>query len=397
VSIRGGLDVHRRQITLDWVDHDSGEARRGRIAPATRAALRAWLGELPCPDGAFAVEGAPAGGWGRGAAGGRVGRAPGRAGRDQQPARAQAAGQDRPRRRQAAMGAAGAAAAGLLVDPTGVDRGPAPHRAAAQDPGRPGHRLATTHPRRAVPPRAPPPHPSAAVTGTHGWLERVALAPASRQLLGWRCARSTGWTPSWPRPTRGWHPGPPPAGLPGADRQPLRDRGHHRPDDPGRAGRCPPVWRRRPGGAGTGLDITVDACDGKRSPGICRARARRCCAGRCLRPPRPPPAPAPPTTPTTSRSRPARAATGPAWRWRASSSAGCATPWGAWATPRSPRPGPARGGLTEMAGGCPAHSQADVPRPAPAGPLPPRPVRGRPQKTARPRTGTPIGHLVAGP
>jgi hypothetical protein len=31
-----------------------------------------------------------------------------------------------------------------------------------------------------------------------------------------------------------------------------------------------------------------------------------------------------------------------------------------------------------------------VPRPAPAEPLPPRPVRGRPQKTARPRTtGTP--------
>jgi transposase len=57
VSIIGGLDVHRRQITYDWVDHDSGEARRGRIAPATRQVLRGWLGELPCPEGAFAVEG----------------------------------------------------------------------------------------------------------------------------------------------------------------------------------------------------------------------------------------------------------------------------------------------------------------------------------------------------
>jgi transposase len=57
MSIIGGLDVHRAQITYDWVDHDSGEARRGRIAPATRAVLRGWLGELPCPDGAFAVEG----------------------------------------------------------------------------------------------------------------------------------------------------------------------------------------------------------------------------------------------------------------------------------------------------------------------------------------------------
>jgi transposase len=57
VSIIGGLDVHRRQVTFDWVDRDSGEAHRGRIAPATRAALRGWLGELPRVEGAFAVEG----------------------------------------------------------------------------------------------------------------------------------------------------------------------------------------------------------------------------------------------------------------------------------------------------------------------------------------------------
>ena len=57
MSIIGGLDVHRAQITFDWVDRDSGEARRGRIAPATRAGLRAWLGELPCAEGAVAGEG----------------------------------------------------------------------------------------------------------------------------------------------------------------------------------------------------------------------------------------------------------------------------------------------------------------------------------------------------
>jgi transposase len=57
MSIIGGLDVHRAQITFDWVDRDSGEARRGRIAPATRTALRGWLSELPCTGGAFAVEG----------------------------------------------------------------------------------------------------------------------------------------------------------------------------------------------------------------------------------------------------------------------------------------------------------------------------------------------------
>jgi transposase len=57
MSIIGGLDVHRAQITFDWVDRDSGEARRGRITPATRAGLRAWLGELPSTGGGFAVEG----------------------------------------------------------------------------------------------------------------------------------------------------------------------------------------------------------------------------------------------------------------------------------------------------------------------------------------------------
>jgi transposase len=57
MSIIGGLDVHRRQVTFDWVDRDSGQAHRGRIAPATRAALRGWLSELPNPEGAFAVEG----------------------------------------------------------------------------------------------------------------------------------------------------------------------------------------------------------------------------------------------------------------------------------------------------------------------------------------------------
>jgi transposase len=57
MSIIGGLDVHRAQITFDWMDRDSGETRRGRIAPATRAALRGWLGELPSSEGGFAVEG----------------------------------------------------------------------------------------------------------------------------------------------------------------------------------------------------------------------------------------------------------------------------------------------------------------------------------------------------
>jgi transposase len=52
----GGLDVHRAQITFDWVDHDTGETGRGRIAPATREEFRSWLEQLPTRQGAFAVE-----------------------------------------------------------------------------------------------------------------------------------------------------------------------------------------------------------------------------------------------------------------------------------------------------------------------------------------------------
>ena len=56
MSIVGGLDVHRRQITFDWVDDATGEAGRGRLAPATREMFASWLATLPAGDAAFAVE-----------------------------------------------------------------------------------------------------------------------------------------------------------------------------------------------------------------------------------------------------------------------------------------------------------------------------------------------------
>jgi transposase len=43
MPIVGGLDIHRKQITFDCVDTDTGELRRGRIAPADRAHLTDWL------------------------------------------------------------------------------------------------------------------------------------------------------------------------------------------------------------------------------------------------------------------------------------------------------------------------------------------------------------------
>jgi transposase len=43
VSIVMGLDQHRGQITGEWIDTDTGEVQRSRVAPADRAAVRKWL------------------------------------------------------------------------------------------------------------------------------------------------------------------------------------------------------------------------------------------------------------------------------------------------------------------------------------------------------------------
>src|SRR5215472_6840145 len=56
--IVGGLDIHRRQITFDYLDTETGQVRRGQISPADREHLRAWLARFAGrADVAFAVEG----------------------------------------------------------------------------------------------------------------------------------------------------------------------------------------------------------------------------------------------------------------------------------------------------------------------------------------------------
>jgi transposase len=58
MSIVGGLDIHRKQITFDYLDTISGEVKRGQIAPADREHLRAWLARFAGRgDVALAVEG----------------------------------------------------------------------------------------------------------------------------------------------------------------------------------------------------------------------------------------------------------------------------------------------------------------------------------------------------
>ena len=83
MSIVMGLDQHRGQITGEWIDTDTGEVQRTRVAPADRAHVRSWLsrfrgrelGGCDRGDDWLAVRG-------RGAAPDRGGGAPGRAGGD---------------------------------------------------------------------------------------------------------------------------------------------------------------------------------------------------------------------------------------------------------------------------------------------------------------------------
>jgi len=58
MPIVGGLDIHRKQITFDYLDTVTGEVKWGQIAPADRAHVRAWLARFAGHDDvAFAVEG----------------------------------------------------------------------------------------------------------------------------------------------------------------------------------------------------------------------------------------------------------------------------------------------------------------------------------------------------
>jgi hypothetical protein len=49
MPIVGGLDIHRKQLTFDYLDTVTGEVKRGQIAPADRAHLRACQPPLGAP------------------------------------------------------------------------------------------------------------------------------------------------------------------------------------------------------------------------------------------------------------------------------------------------------------------------------------------------------------
>src|SRR3989440_7371848 len=54
----GAFDVHRRQVTFDVLDTETGQVRRGLVRPACRATLRRFLaGYAGGGEGEFTVEG----------------------------------------------------------------------------------------------------------------------------------------------------------------------------------------------------------------------------------------------------------------------------------------------------------------------------------------------------
>ncbi len=58
MAIVGGMDIHRKQLTFDYLDTVSGEVRRGQVRPADRAGLREWLARFAGRgDVEFAIEG----------------------------------------------------------------------------------------------------------------------------------------------------------------------------------------------------------------------------------------------------------------------------------------------------------------------------------------------------
>jgi len=58
MPIVGGVDIHRKQLTFDYVEQETGRWERGRVAPADRQHLADWLARFDgVEDVQFAMEG----------------------------------------------------------------------------------------------------------------------------------------------------------------------------------------------------------------------------------------------------------------------------------------------------------------------------------------------------
>jgi hypothetical protein len=146
VSIIGGLDLHRAQITYDWIDTDTGQTRQGQLAPASREHLRGWLERFAGQQATFAWRAVPAGGmWLRNSSWPGSPRTwPSRP----TPARCGAADAT-PRPTGLTLATSATCSWGVaarVVDPAGARARGSHPGPAVQGPGRSAHRLAAAHP-----------------------------------------------------------------------------------------------------------------------------------------------------------------------------------------------------------------------------------------------------------
>ena len=345
MSIVGGLDIHRMQITFDYLDTVTGEVRRGQIAPADRAHLRGWLARFAgCGDVAFAVEGCA--GW-----------------------------------RYVAEELAAAGIAAHLGEPadTAALRGRKRHAKTDKTDARHLRSLLAEGrlPECWIPPAQILEYRALLETyhdlrREHtAWVQRIHAvffhqgAPrlgegalrTEQGLAGLRAAAAAHLSPGGQLQvaTALDMLAATEAQL-GPLRHQLREAARHLTGAKVLAARlygvgpvtalaltCWLAGKDRFSSSAkavrfTGLDITVHSSDRKGPPGGCPGKDRRCCAGRSTKPAKLTPAPPPPTTPATPQSPTARTPSAPPCRRPARSSGRPATSSPSSATTRSPPP-----------------------------------------------------------
>ena len=363
MPIVGGVDIHRKQLTFDYLDTVTGQVRRGQVAPADREHLRAWLARFAGRgDIAFAMEGCT--GW-RYVAGELAAAGIGVHLAEQADLAAA-----RGRKRRAKTDRTDARHLRQLLAEAGCpNAGSRPH--GSWSAGRCWRHITTCA--ASTPPGCRRIHAVFFHQGAPA-LGEGALRGA-RGLAAVRAAAAAHLSPAGQVQV-----------AVAVEMMVLEDRLHelrHRLLDAGHIAGAK-VLAERIYGVGpltalaltcwlggkdrfssarkavrfAGLDITVYSSDGKRSPGKAVPAGT---AGAELdglrRPARRTPAPRPPTTPTTSPSGTARTASAPRCRRPARSSGRPATSWPSSATTRSPPPEPSG----DRSRGTPGHRRAPQP------------------------------------
>jgi transposase len=319
MPIVGGLDIHRKQITFDYLDTMTGEVQRGQVCPADRLHLGGWLARFAGrEDVAFAVEGCA--GWRyvaeELAAAGITAHLAEPAGTAALRGRKRRAKTDKTDARHLRMLLAEARLPECWIPPGRILECPA-LPGAVQRPAPRAHRLGPADPRGAVPPGRPGAGSGRAAhrAGHSRGAGRGGRAPAGGRAAAGRHRPGGDRGPGNPAPPAAAptaRRGPAPGRRQGPGRAAVRGRAGHRAGDHllagRRAGSPPPArWSGSRGSTSPCPPRTARA-----RPGGCPGRGRRCCAGPSTRRARRTPGPRRRTTATTPRSRTARTASAPA-------------------------------------------------------------------------------------